>query len=151
MLQRLRPTRKRPRLDDNVSRHGVTKWSRGKVGQTTRRGSGDRKRRRAGRHACPPANFRQRLGWSVKIVANVAAAVEALSESSYDFIFIDRDLAMPAHGFGEDLVVHLTRISFTGKVIGHSANPAGAEFVKHAFPEAEIIPFTLLGLIRVPK
>jgi hypothetical protein len=135
---------------NHTSRHAVTKWSRGKIGQTTR-------------YVEVPATakvlvledmlarqltLRQRLGSSIKIVATVAAAIKALSDSSYDFIFIDRDLALPAHGFGEDLAAHLTRIGFTGKVICHSANPAGAEFVKQAFPEAEIIPFRLLGLIR---
>jgi hypothetical protein len=54
----------------------------------------------------------------------------------------------PTHGFGEDPAEHLTQIGFPGRVICHSANPAGAEFVKQAFPETEIIPFTLLALIR---
>lgn len=30
-------------------------------------------------------------------------------------------------------------------------SPAAAEFVTRAFPAAEIIPFTLLGLIRIPQ
>jgi hypothetical protein len=66
---------------------------------------------------------------------------------------LDRDLVGPS--FGEDVAEFLAAERFVGHVIIYSANPFGAEMILRVLSEArikaEIVPFTMLGLIRVPS
>jgi len=63
---------------------------------------------------------------------------------------LDRDLASPADGYGEDLAAHLSKINFTGRVICHSTNPFGVELIRKALDgiTPEIAPFDVLGILR---
>ena len=94
--------------------------------------------------------FRQWLGSSARIVKTVPKAIHELQLLTFDVVMLDRDLASPAAGYGEDLAVHLSKISFPGRVICHSTNPFGVELIKKALGgiTPEIAPFDLLGILR---
>jgi DNA-binding NtrC family response regulator len=85
---------------------------------------------------------------SSRIVASASRAIEAIRKDVPQIIFLDRDLI---GSFGEEVAKYLTKIDYQGLVICHSGNPTGAEFVKHAFPETQIIPFAMLAVVRIPR
>jgi len=95
--------------------------------------------------------FRERFGSSAKIVAKVSDAIDALRNDTYDLVCLDRDLGFGE--FGEAVAEAMVKMNFAGEVIIHSANPTGAEMILHILSgkvKAQIVPYTLLGIVRVP-
>jgi CheY-like chemotaxis protein len=95
--------------------------------------------------------FLKWLGPSAKIVSRAEAAIEALRSESFHWIFLDRDLAEPDKS-GEEVAKVLAEMKFVGKVIVHSMNPTGAEFIRKILQDAgiavELVPFNLIGIFR---
>jgi hypothetical protein len=94
--------------------------------------------------------FREWLGSSAKIVNTVPKAIQELQQRTFDVVMIDRDLASPTDGHGEDLGAYLNEIAFAGRVIVHSTNPFGVELIKKTLGgiTPEIAPFDVLGVFR---
>lgn len=85
------------------------------------------------------------------IARTVQEAIVAFDSERFDWLFIDRDLGGPECGFGEDFVKHIAQAGgFKGRVVIHSANIVAARYMeqllKDAKGDAEIIPFTILGV-----
>jgi hypothetical protein len=69
--------------------------------------------------------FRSRLPRAL-IIRNPMIAVLALQTQDFDTVFLDYDLPCPAGLNGQHVASHLSEMKFTGKVVIHSANAAGA-------------------------
>ena len=97
--------------------------------------------------------FQQRFlerGWVGTFVTSARACIERLSSSRYDYVFLDHDLGgavnvSPEHRNTGSAVArwwqdtdHPNR---SARVIVHSANPVGAEYMAHAIYGSVRIPF----------
>lgn len=96
--------------------------------------------------------FREWLSSSAKIVATPDAAIHEIERETFDVIFLDRDLGFGR--FGEDVAEHLAAVKFAGRVIVHSENSFGAQLIEKTLTDAgikvECVPFSILGVFRVP-
>jgi Cyclic-phosphate processing Receiver domain len=93
--------------------------------------------------------FRERLR-SATFVSTADAAIKALTNDNYDFVFLDRDLS--GRSLGEDVANHLASVKFNGLVVCHSGNPFGSQLIEKVLKDAgvivECVPFEMLGIVR---
>jgi|SRR5580704_4676056 hypothetical protein len=96
--------------------------------------------------------FQKWLGPQAKIVSKPDAAIREINQQRFDWMFLDRDL-----GFGvtsDPIAEHTAKIKFAGRVVIHSENEFGAQFMKkilcNAGVSVELIPFGILGIFRNP-
>lgn len=96
--------------------------------------------------------FLTRLGSRhTKIVNRSEAAIEALQRESFDWIFIDYDLALGRTT--EEVARYLVNVQFSGSVVIHSTNPFGANVLEKilcdgGISNVEVAPFDVLGVLR---
>jgi NAD+-processing family protein with receiver domain len=85
-----------------------------------------------------------------KLAATASSAIAAIQRERFDWIMLDRDLIGPS--YGEDVCVFLVSSKFAGRVVIHSANDFGAQFMHKILTDGNVrverIPFSLLGLLR---
>jgi hypothetical protein len=83
-----------------------------------------------------------------RVTASASRAIQAIRKNSSGHF----PRSGSGRSFGEDVAEFLAAAKFAGQVIIHSANPFGAEIMLNelyaARIKAEIVPFTLLGIVR---
>lgn len=78
--------------------------------------------------------FRAQLPRAI-IVRNPLVAVAALEGRDWDYCFLDFNVPCPENFNGLHVARFLTEIQFSGKVIVHSSNPIGREWMARILHE----------------
>ena len=88
-----------------------------------------------------------------RLVATASAAIAVIQREHFDIVCLDRDLIGPS--YGENVASELVSRGFSGRVICHSENDFGSRLIEKILQDGnvrvECVPFSLLGLIRIPR
>lgn len=100
------------------------------------------------------ARLQQFKRWlpQARIVSSADRAVEAIRKNPPTILFLDRDLIGPS--YGEKVADFIAAEKFAGQVYVTSANPFGIQAISKILDgkvKFEAIPFSMLGIVRVPK
>ncbi len=91
--------------------------------------------------------FRQRIPQAV-LASNAEQALALLDDQTFDVCFLDHDLnfsdatfADARPGSGQRVAHYLAKEHFSGIVVIHSVNEAGARAMKSHLPQSHVMPF----------